>query len=84
YTSGTTGEPKGVMVEHRNVIRLVKQTNYVTLDEETRILQTGNMVFDASTFEIWGPLLNGGQLYLTKNKQILDVVNLKELIERYH
>ncbi|MEM5028599.1 amino acid adenylation domain-containing protein [Priestia sp. WB3] len=84
YTSGTTGKPKGVMVEHRNVIRLVKQTNYVTLDEETRILQTGNMVFDASTFEIWGPLLNSGQLYLTKNKQILDVVNLKELIERYH
>ncbi|MEC0213195.1 condensation domain-containing protein, partial [Paenibacillus ehimensis] len=63
YTSGTTGKPKGVMVEHRNVVRLVKNTNYVQLDETTRILQTGAVVFDASTFEIWGALLNGGQLY---------------------
>ncbi len=84
YTSGTTGKPKGVMIEHRNVIRLVKQTDYVTLNEGTRILQTGNIVFDASTFEFWGSLLNGGQLYLTQNEQILDVDSLKQLIERYH
>src|SRR5699024_4396355 len=76
--------PKGVMIEHRNVIRLVKQTDYVTLNEGTRILQTGNIVFDASTFEFWGSLLNGGQLYLTQNEQILDVDSLKQLIERYH
>ncbi|WP_156856518.1 non-ribosomal peptide synthetase [Oceanobacillus sp. AG] len=83
YTSGSTGKPKGVMVEHRSVVRLVKQTDYVILNEETRILQTGNIVFDASTFEIWGSLLNGGQLYLTQNEQILDVVSLKQLIERF-
>ncbi|KDE21979.1 hypothetical protein EF83_20380, partial [Bacillus subtilis] len=40
YTSGTTGKPKGVMIEHRNVVRLVKQTDYVELNEATRILQT--------------------------------------------
>ncbi|QQD80611.1 amino acid adenylation domain-containing protein [Bacillus siamensis] len=83
YTSGTTGKPKGVMIEHRNVVRLVKQTDYVELNGATRILQTGNIVFDASTFEIWGSLLNGGQLYLAPNERILNVNILKQLIEQY-
>ncbi|WP_155983884.1 AMP-binding protein, partial [Paenibacillus sp. 1-18] len=81
YTSGTTGRPKGVMVEHRNVVRLVKNTDYAQLDETTRILQTGAVVFDASTFEIWGALLNGGQLYLASNDVILDAWKLKQAIE---
>ncbi|MCP4155979.1 MAG: AMP-binding protein, partial [bacterium] len=64
YTSGSTGRPKGVMVTQRNVTRLVLNTNYVALSPETRVLQTGAPVFDATTFEIWGPLLNGGRLVL--------------------
>ncbi|MDO3675426.1 amino acid adenylation domain-containing protein [Paenibacillus ehimensis] len=83
YTSGSTGKPKGVMVEHRSVIRLVKNCNYVALDETTRILQTGAVVFDASTFEIWGALLNGGRLYLVNNEVILNAAKLKEAIRRY-
>ncbi|KZE78885.1 non-ribosomal peptide synthetase [Paenibacillus elgii] len=83
YTSGTTGKPKGVMVEHRNVVRLVKNTNYVRLDETTRILQTGAVVFDASTFEIWGALLNGGQLYLVGSEVILNADRLQEAIRQY-
>ncbi|WP_223275721.1 AMP-binding protein, partial [Paenibacillus elgii] len=83
YTSGTTGKPKGVMVEHRNVVRLVKNTNYVRLDETTRILQTGAVVFDASTFEIWGALLNGGQLYLVSSDVILNADRLQEAIRQY-
>ncbi|WP_339373114.1 amino acid adenylation domain-containing protein, partial [Paenibacillus elgii] len=83
YTSGTSGKPKGVMVEHRNVVRLVKNTNYTPLNETTRILQTGAVVFDASTFEIWGALLNGGQLYLVNNDVILNAANLKRAIEQH-
>ncbi|MCP1307440.1 amino acid adenylation domain-containing protein [Paenibacillus tyrfis] len=83
YTSGSTGKPKGVMVEHRSVVRLVKNCNYVALDETTRILQTGAIVFDASTFEIWGALLNGGRLYLVNNEVILNAAKLKEAIRRY-
>ncbi|KAF6616096.1 amino acid adenylation domain-containing protein, partial [Paenibacillus sp. EKM102P] len=83
YTSGTTGQPKGVMVEHRNVVRLVKNTNYAQLDADTRILQTGAIVFDASTFEIWGSVLNGGQLVLVSQDVILDVLKLKDAVHSY-
>lgn len=83
YTSGSTGMPKGVMIEQRSVARLVKNCNYVTLNETTRILQTGAVVFDASTFEIWGALLNGGRLYLVNNEVILNAGKLKEAIRDY-
>lgn len=61
YTSGSTGAPKGVAVTHRGVVRLVKGTNYASFSGET-FLQLAPISFDASTFEIWGPLLNGGTL----------------------
>ncbi|HLP57400.1 MAG TPA: amino acid adenylation domain-containing protein, partial [Candidatus Deferrimicrobium sp.] len=83
YTSGTTGRPKGVMVEHRNVIRLVKNTDYVEFRESDRILQTGALEFDASTFEIWGALLNGLMLFLVKKEQVLSPAELRKNIEKY-
>ena len=54
YTSGTSGRPKGVMIEHRAVLRLVCNTNYITVRDDDGFLQTGSLAFDASTFEIWG------------------------------
>ena len=64
YTSGSTGVPKGVSVVHRGVVRLVKETNYAQLNTEEVFLQLAPIVFDASTFEIWGCLLNGGRLVI--------------------
>nr|QEO73861.1 condensation domain-containing protein [uncultured bacterium] len=66
YTSGSTGQPKGVAVPHRGVVRLVQQSNYVKLDEEEVVLQMAPVSFDASTFEIWGALLNGARLVVMK------------------
>jgi aspartate racemase len=62
YTSGSTGRPKGVSVIHRGVVRLVKGTNYAELTEKEVFLQFAPLSFDASTFEIWAPLLNGAKL----------------------
>jgi aspartate racemase len=64
YTSGSTGQPKGVMVENRSVVRLVRSTNFCNFGPEEVFLQFAPLSFDASTLEIWGPLLNGGQLAL--------------------
>ncbi|HEX9733019.1 MAG TPA: amino acid adenylation domain-containing protein [Thermoanaerobaculia bacterium] len=63
-TSGSTGRPKAVAVTHGNVVRLVRQTGFARLGEDQRFLQHAPMTFDASTFEVWGALLNGGQLRL--------------------
>ena len=64
YTSGSTGQPKGVMVENRAVVRLVRNTNFCKFGPEEVFLQFAPVSFDASTLEIWGPLLNGGKLVL--------------------
>jgi amino acid adenylation domain-containing protein len=64
YTSGSTGKPKGVCIEHRGVIRLVRDQDYIDLGPDEVILQITSISFDLSTFEIWGSLLNGGRLVL--------------------
>jgi amino acid adenylation domain-containing protein len=62
YTSGSTGAPKGVAVPQRAVVRLVRGTDYISLDPSDRVVQASNASFDAATFEIWGALLNGARL----------------------
>src|SRR5947207_15273525 len=64
YTSGSTGQPKGVVVPHQGVVRLVKGTDYVSLSSEETLLHLSPLSFDASTFELWGALLNGGRVVL--------------------
>ena len=62
YTSGSTGMPKGVLVRHRGVVRLVRGADYCNFGPDEVFLLHSPLTFDASTFEIWGPLLNGGRL----------------------
>ncbi|HJT66776.1 MAG TPA: amino acid adenylation domain-containing protein, partial [Pyrinomonadaceae bacterium] len=82
YTSGSTGTPKGVAVTHQGVVRLVKETNFASLTANSVFLQLAPVSFDASTLELWGPLLNGGRCVLPR-EQILSARELREAIQRY-
>jgi amino acid adenylation domain-containing protein len=62
YTSGSTGKPKGALLEHAGVLRLVVDTTWLTFSPSDVFLQISALSFDLSTFEVWGPLLNGGCL----------------------
>ncbi|WP_270572258.1 non-ribosomal peptide synthetase [Bacillus glycinifermentans] len=72
YTSGTTGRPKGVMVEHRNIVHLTTNRAYIPFAEIGRLAQTGAVSFDASVFEVFGTLLNGGTVYPVSKEILLD------------
>jgi tyrocidine synthetase III len=82
YTSGTTGKPKGTMITHANVLRVVKQTNYIDIDQSDRMLQLSNYAFDGSTFDIYGALLNGASLLLVAKEDVPAVDRLAHLIKR--
>ncbi len=69
YTSGSTGTPKAVTIIHRGIVRLVKEASYVSITPDDVMLQAAPIAFDASTFEIWGALLNGARLVLVPVEQ---------------
>ncbi|MDB6447191.1 AMP-binding protein, partial [Pseudomonas sp. 21TX0197] len=60
YTSGSTGTPKGVLVPHRAINRLVINNGYADFNARDRVAFASNPAFDASTLDVWAPLLNGG------------------------
>ncbi|OME97845.1 non-ribosomal peptide synthetase [Paenibacillus sp. FSL H7-0942] len=80
YTSGSTGKPKGVLTSHRNIIRVIKNTNYIEFNEKDRILQLSNYCFDGSTMDIYGALTNGATLVLVDKMRMLNLNSLSELI----
>jgi len=60
YTLGSTGEPKGVEIPHRAILRLVCGVDYIETGPGMRMLHAAPLGFDASTLELWAPLLTGG------------------------
>ena len=82
YTSGTTGTPKGSLIPHRGVVRLVCNTNYIEFKPEDNVLQTAAIVFDASTEEIFGALLNGSTLHIIDKQTVLDPNLFGDVLEK--
>ena len=80
YTSGSTGQPKGAAITHRAINSLVRNTNYVELNENDRIAQVSNVSFDAATFEIWGALTSGATLVGLSKDTVLSPAEFKHAI----
>lgn len=83
YTSGSTGKPKGVCIEHRQVVRLFTST-HSWFDYRPSDAWTGchAYIFDASVWEMWGALFNGGRLVLVPVAVTRDPQALLELVVR--
>jgi len=69
YTSGSTGKPKGVLEGHRGLCNLVYwYTKEVPLSPRDVILLASSISFDLTFKNIYGPLVTGGQIWLTPNR----------------
>jgi amino acid adenylation domain-containing protein len=83
FTSGSTGDPKGVVIEHRNVIEFVEwAASYFGIRPGDRISGHPPLHFDLSTFDIYGTFLAGAELYLVPPEASLLPHKLAELIRR--
>lgn len=81
YTSGSTGEPKGVMIEHRSIYNELSSRSIYGLDETDRILFKAPISFDASVVEIFWPLQIGARLIIAKPNGQRDPDYLVRLIK---
>ena len=77
YTSGSTGMPKGVSISQRAVSRLVFNPSCAQLQTGQRVAQVASIAFDAATFELWAPLLQGGTVVIIDRDTVLDPSRLK-------
>jgi amino acid adenylation domain-containing protein len=84
YTSGSTGHPKGVQVEHRNVVSFLEAMRREPgLGENDVLLAVTTLSFDIAGLEMWLPLMVGGCIVVASRTDVLDGYRLAELMETH-
>ncbi|MGW0832983.1 amino acid adenylation domain-containing protein [Streptomyces prunicolor] len=82
FTSGSTGQPKGVLSPHRGTIRTLVDCPSIPLDADSVFLQSAPLPWDGMSLELWAPLLNGGCcVLLDRDRPAVDAATLRELVE---
>ena len=83
YTSGTTGQPKGVIQNHRNVLHFIRNyTNNLHINAHDRLSLLSTYSFDAAIMDIFAALLNGATLCPINLKDDYQAHSLKDLVRK--
>lgn len=83
YTSGTTGNPKGVMIRHGNISELTEWADrYFEMNEDTRSLGYASYGFDAHILELYPPFTCGGSYHILSDDIRLDLAAINEYINK--
>jgi amino acid adenylation domain-containing protein len=83
YTSGSTGQPKGVLLPHAGVVRLLNGADFISIDHHDVLSQLCPLNFDGATYEVWGALTHGAQLVIFDKELTLSPRDLRTAIRRY-
>ncbi len=83
YTSGSTGLPKGVAIDHRGPVNTVADVvRRFGVGPQDRVLALSSLSFDLSVFDLFGPLASGGAVVVPSAEEEREPARWTELVRR--
>ncbi|MEJ6472769.1 amino acid adenylation domain-containing protein [Pseudoalteromonas piscicida] len=80
FTSGSTGEPKGIVANHAGVVRMAAEGEFLALSNQDVWLQASSLTFDAATYEIWCSWMQGGAIAPICKEDLLSANKLRQVV----